>query len=75
MGKTFQRQNKKARFKSTAFKYNEVLSQKGQRNSFLAKNKEGKVIAAMYIVWDEKRSYYLISGYDVEERHHGLSAV
>ena len=62
-------------FKSTAFKYNEVLSQKGQCNSFLARNKEGKAIAAVYIVWDEKRSYYLLGGYDAEESHHGASAI
>jgi hypothetical protein len=73
--KTFERQEKKAIFKLTASKYNEVLSQKGQCNSFLARNKEGKAIAVVYIVWDEKRSYYLLGGYDPEESHHGASAI
>jgi hypothetical protein len=73
--KTFQRQEKEAVFKSAAFKYNEALSQTGQCNSFLARDKEGKAIAAVYIVWDEKRSYYILGGYDVEERHHGASAI
>ena len=73
--KTFVRQKEEVTFRSVAFKYNGVLSQKGQCNSFLAKNKEGKAIAAVYIVWDEKRSYYLLGGYDVKERHHGASAI
>ena len=41
----------------------------------MARNKEGKAIAAVYIVWDEKRSYYLLGGYDAEESHHGASAL
>jgi len=73
--KTFGRQEKKAFFKLAAFKYNEVLSPKGQCNSFLARNKEGKAIAVVYIVWDEKRSYYILGGYDPEESHHGASAI
>ena len=35
----------------------------------------GKAIAVVYIVWDEKRSYYILGGYDVEESHHGASAI
>ena len=73
--KTFRRQEKDAFFRSAAYRYNEALSQRGQCNSFLARNKDGKAIAAVYIVWDEKRSYYILGGYDVEERHHGASAM
>jgi len=73
--KTFERQDKDAIFKSVAFKYNEVLSEKKQCSSFLARNKEGRVIATVYIVWDEKRSYYLLGGYDSKESHHGASAI
>jgi len=62
--KTLARQEKEATFKSAAFRYNEVLSQSGQCSSFLARNKEGKPIAGVYIVWDKKRSYYLLGGYD-----------
>ena len=73
--KTFERQEKEATFKSTAFKYNEVLSQKGQCNSFSARNKEGEAIAAVYIVWDEKRSYQLLAGYNPVKVHSGASAM
>jgi hypothetical protein len=75
---TFERQDKElslAIIKNAAFKYNAVLSQKGLCNSFLAKNKKGKTIATVYIVWDEKRSYYLLGGYDSQESHHGASAI
>ena len=74
--KTFERQGKEsASRKSVAFKYDEVLTTKGQCSSFLAKNSEGKAIAAVYLVWDEKRSYYLLGGYDTAESHHGASAI
>jgi len=76
--KTFDRQGKEFTtdaFRNAAFKYNEVLNQKGQCNSFLAKNRDAKTIAVVYIVWDEKRSYYLLGGYNFEERHHGASAI
>lgn len=72
--KTFDRQDKEAKFRTTAFRYNEILSQKGQCQSFLARNKEGKAIASVYIVWDEKRSYQLLAGYDPVEVHSGASA-
>jgi hypothetical protein len=72
--KTFERQRKNVEFKSTAYKYNEVLCKKGQCRSFLAKNKEGESIAVIYIVWDEKRSYQLLAGYDSQKTHSGASA-
>jgi len=71
---TFERQKMQPRFALTAFRYNEVLSQKGDCKCFLARNKDGKAIAGVYIVWDEKSSYYLLGGYDAEESHHGASA-
>lgn len=72
--KTFERQEKEATSRTVAFKYNEVLSQKGQCQSFLARNKGGKAIASVYIVWDEKRSYQLLAGCDPVEIHSGASA-
>lgn len=73
--KTFVRQGKIAIFRDQAFKYNEVLNRKGQCKSFLTKNKVGKLIAVVYIIWDEKRSYYLLGGYDSKDSHHGASAL
>lgn len=73
--KTFDRQNIIANFKPVAFQHHDSLSKKNQCISFFAKNKDGKPIAVAYIVWDEKRSYYLLGGNDNEIRHHGASAM
>ena len=73
--KAFERQKKRVTFRSFAFKYNEVLHKKKQCNSFIARNKNGKAIAGVYIVWDEKRAYYVLGGYDSEESHHGATAI
>lgn len=73
--KTFYRQNLKPKFKPVAFEYNRILSEKNQCKSFLTRNREGKTIAAVYIVWDKKRSYYLLGGYDPGKKHHGASAI
>lgn len=69
--KTFGRQNKNIHFRSAAFGYNEVLGQRNQCKSFLTKSKSGNTIGAVYIVWDEKRSYCILSGYDSEANHRG----
>ncbi len=73
--KTFERQGMEARFRATAFRYNEVLEKKGQCQSFLARNKDGIPLAGVYIVWDWNRSYYLLGGYDPKRSHHGASAL
>lgn len=73
--KTFRRQGRRARSKSAAFRYNDILEPRRECKSFLARNKKGQAIAAVYLVWDKKRSYYLLGGYDPERRHHGASAI
>jgi hypothetical protein len=72
--KTFERQGQQAAFRAVAASYNRLLEQKKQCQGFLAKNADAKLIAVVYIVWDEKRSYYLLGGYDSENSHHGASA-
>jgi len=73
--KTFQRQKIKPTFRADALTYNEVLKHRKQCQAFLAKDKKGDNIAVVYIVWDSKRSYYLLGGYDPKKRHHGVSAL
>lgn len=73
--KTLARQEIKAEFKATAFRYNEVLCRRNQCKSFLAKDRNGNSIAVAYIVWDNKRSYYLLGGYDSSKRNNGASAL
>jgi len=73
--KTFKRQGKEVTFKSSAFRYNEVLSKAKRCRAFLARDKAGEGLAAVYIVWDEKRAYYLLGGYNSETSHHGAGAL
>ncbi len=73
--KTLARQNRRPQSKSAAFSYNEALRQRNQCKSFLAKDNNGNAIATAYIVWDNKRSYYLVGGYDSEKSHHGALAL
>lgn len=75
VGETFTRQGITASFKSAALNYNEVLTQRNQCKSFLAKDKDGNSIAAVYIVWDNKSGYYLLGGYHSQKSHHGASAL
>ncbi|MFC1932959.1 GNAT family N-acetyltransferase [Chloroflexota bacterium] len=55
--------------------HDEVLAKRGQCKSFLAQDKNGDNIAAVYIVWDNRRSYNVLSGYDSEKKHHGASTL
>ncbi len=73
--KTFVRQDLIAGFKSRACSYNEILRKKNQCKSFLAKDRNGDLIASAYIVWDNRRSYYLLGGYDSYKSHRGGSAL
>jgi hypothetical protein len=73
--KTFARQNKSLFPESAACSSNDVLKKRNQCKSFLAKNADGDLIAAAYIVWDNKRAYYQLGGYDSERSHGGASAL
>lgn len=73
--KTFARQGMKTVLKQAAFASNEALRARNQCKSFLTKDKDGVAIAAVYIVWDHKRSYYLLGGYDAAKSHYGASAL
>lgn len=73
--KTFERQGEQISFEASAIRYNEALNSRGQCKSFVAKNRNDNAIGVVYIVWDEKRSYNLLSGYDHEEGHHGASSL
>ena len=73
--KTFAKQDMKTDFKAAAFSYDKVLRQRQQCKSFLAKDKNGDYIATIYMVWDNKRGYYLMGGYDPEKGHHGASSL
>jgi hypothetical protein len=61
--------------RATASKYDEALSKRNQCISFIAKNKIKEAIAGAYIVWDQKRAYYLLGGANPEKNQRGASAL
>jgi len=73
--KTFARQDKSFFPKSAAYAYHEVLKKRNQCKSFLARDINNDFVASVYIVWDNKRSYYLLGGYDSRKSHGGATAL
>ena len=73
--KTYRRQGMVLRSKAEYCSRNEVLVRRKQCKSFLARNAHGEYIAGVYIIWDNKRSYYLLGGYDSENGHYGASTL
>jgi len=75
--KTLQRQNKSIdpSFVESAIRYNQAMELQSKCKNFVAKNKNGNSIATVYVVWDTKRSYYLMGGYDHENAHSGASSL
>ncbi len=66
--RTFLRQKRKWKWKKPAFKYfKELSSWKG----FTVVDSSNNKLAATLIVWDEKRAYYLLGGYESEGKHRG----
>jgi hypothetical protein len=69
---TYQRQNIKQPIPLAIWKsVEQILVEKQQRNIFFAKNTEGVVESAIYVVFDDKTAYYLAGGATEEGRSNG----
>lgn len=62
--KSFKRQGLEAGFSDAAFRFSAALTAARRCRGFLARGRGGEPLAAAWIVWDEKRAYYLVGGYD-----------
>lgn len=62
--KTFERQGLVAEFNQTAHNLNSTLQNVGRCRGFLARDTSGRALGGVWIVWDEKRAYYMVGGYD-----------
>jgi hypothetical protein len=62
--KTYERQRLKSGYAGTVNSFENALARANRCKGFLARSKAGEPLAAVWIVWDEKRAYYLLSGYD-----------
>jgi hypothetical protein len=69
--KTYQRQKLQFRYVELFRRYYEVLTKNDQCRGLLCLNREGNRIAASFIVWDAKKAYDLLGGYDEKNKHSG----
>ena len=73
--KTYGRQGETAKFAPSATQYHDALACQSQSRSLVTRDAQGRAIAGVYLVWDGRRAYYLMGGYDPEESHHGATAL
>jgi len=62
-------------FKSAAKRYFNILNTRDCCKNFVCYDKDDRPIGGVFIVWDNKRSYYLLGGYDPEHGHHGATSL
>jgi lipid II:glycine glycyltransferase (peptidoglycan interpeptide bridge formation enzyme) len=73
--KTFKRKNKKIKYRKYAFSINRVLSEKRLCRSFIAVDEKGRDVAGVYIVFDNSKAYFLLSGYDEGYNQRGAESL
>ncbi len=72
MKMSFDRQNTKLAIPLDFLKkYDQVLVENKSRELFFARDEEGRIHSAIYLVWDKERAYYHIAGDDPELRNSG----
>lgn len=70
--KTFERQDIKTPFSRAHFeKLFSSVSAHQQGEAYLAKNKQGQLLAAMLTVWDDQSMYYLLGYFDEAQANSG----
>lgn len=61
--------------RDTLRRVHDTCVQRRQGRVFSAHNKEGDLVAALFLVWDEDTAYYTLGGANEEARHHGASTL
>ena len=72
---TFKRRGHAVRFSELAERRDQMLRSDNQCRCFVARDRSGKVVAGIYMVWDEKCAYYLMGGYGTAAVHRGAGAL
>jgi hypothetical protein len=62
--KSFERQGLRPDFVPAATRFHEAVEREGCCCAFLAYDRQRTALAGVWIVWDHKRAYYLMGGYD-----------
>lgn len=53
----------------------DTCMERRQGRVFSAHNRDGDLIAALFLVWDEDTAYYMLGGANEEARHHGAPSL
>lgn len=69
---TFERKGRSVGFDRAARDHDDALREAGRARAFVARDDDDRRLAAAYLVWDDKRAYYLLGGHD--GTHHGAMA-
>lgn len=73
---TFKRQNKKVPYSRQMIeRLDSACREHNCRKIFFAKDGQGKIHAAIYVVWDKNSAYYLMGGSDPELRNSGAMSL
>lgn len=73
--KTYERQDRRFGARDTAREIHAVLSDRDEAAAFVARDDTDVPVAAIYLLWDGKRAYYLLGGYDDERGQRGATAM
>jgi lipid II:glycine glycyltransferase (peptidoglycan interpeptide bridge formation enzyme) len=73
---TFQRQGEAAPYtRELVYRLDHACSEHEARKMFFAEDEQGRIHAAIYIIWDENSAYYLMGGGDPELRNSGATSL
>ena len=73
--KTFQRQNRKGLSEKIVRRIYDTCETRGSGRAFFAVDDKNQVHAALFLVWDERAAYYLLSGGDPKLRNSGAHSL
>jgi hypothetical protein len=73
--KTFERQRLAPHYSQAVKNIERALSSANRCRAFLARSQDGNPLGGVWIVWDEKRAYYLLGGYDHDAKSNNAVAL
>lgn len=71
----YRRNGVNVEFAELALKREQALRAQGCSRCFVARNKCGEALAAVYLVWDARTAYYLLGGFDPGKSQRGAAAL
>ena len=73
---TFSRQGMKVPYElETVMRIDRALSERNRRKIFIARDEQGRTHSGVYIIWDDRKAYYLMGGSDPSLRNSGATSL